>query len=85
MGMVTQEVSMLSGLKDKLLGGINRVAGNTDFLEAVCASCALVAFLFRIVGSNLAAVLFEPTHRNALPVAQGGPATVASAELSMCW
>jgi tellurite resistance protein TerB len=34
---------MLPGLKKKLLGGLNRFNGNTDFLEAVCASCALVA------------------------------------------
>lgn len=34
---------MFSGLKDKLTGGAKRMAGHTDFLEAVCAAAALVA------------------------------------------
>lgn len=33
----------LGDLGKKLLGGINKFSGNTDFLNAVCASCALVA------------------------------------------
>lgn len=34
---------MFAKLKAKLGGGVNRFSGNTDFLEAVCASCSLVA------------------------------------------
>lgn len=34
---------MLNMLKSKLEGSMNRFAGKTDFLEAVCASTALVA------------------------------------------
>ena len=32
------------GFKSKVTGGINKFSGRTDFLEAVCASAALVAF-----------------------------------------
>ena len=35
---------MFGKLKKKLGGGVNRFSGNTDFLEAVCASAALTAF-----------------------------------------
>lgn len=35
---------MFGKLKKKLGGGLNRFSGNTDFLEAVCASAALTAF-----------------------------------------
>jgi tellurite resistance protein TerB len=34
---------MFAGLKSKLLGSVSRFSGKTDFLEAVCASAALVA------------------------------------------
>ena len=34
---------MFAKLKEKLAGGAQRLAGRTDLLEAVCASCALVA------------------------------------------
>lgn len=34
---------MLGMFKQKLQESMNKVAGNTDFLEAVCAGCALVA------------------------------------------
>jgi len=34
---------MLANWKEKLLGAIKKVEGKTDFLEAVCASAALVA------------------------------------------
>lgn len=33
----------IAGLKEKLSGSIKKISGRTDFLEAVCASCALVA------------------------------------------
>lgn len=34
---------MFAKLKEKLTGSVNRFAGKTDFLEAVCAAAALVA------------------------------------------
>lgn len=34
---------MFGKLKNKLLGSVNKVSGNTDFLEAVCAAAALTA------------------------------------------
>ena len=34
---------MLNSCKKKLSGAISKLAGNTDFLEGVCAGCALVA------------------------------------------
>lgn len=34
---------LLKQLADKLSGGMKKLSGRKDFLEAVCASCALVA------------------------------------------
>lgn len=34
---------LLKSWKDKLSSGVKRVSGRKDFLEAACASCALVA------------------------------------------
>lgn len=34
---------MFGKIKNRLTGSVNRFSGNTDFLEAVCASAALVA------------------------------------------
>lgn len=34
---------MFGALKAKLSGGVNKFSGRKDFLEAVCAACALVA------------------------------------------
>jgi tellurite resistance protein len=34
---------MFAQLKQRLSGAMNKVAGNKDFLEGVCAACALVA------------------------------------------
>ena len=34
---------MIGNLKSKLMGSINRFSGNSDFLEGVCASSALIA------------------------------------------
>lgn len=34
---------MLGAWKEKLNGAIKKLSGRTDFLEAVCAACALVA------------------------------------------
>ncbi len=34
---------MLAAWKNKLSGAMSKFAGKTDFLEAVCAACALVA------------------------------------------
>jgi len=35
---------MFNSLKKKFGGGVKKFSGKTDFLEAVCASSALVAF-----------------------------------------
>lgn len=34
---------MFAKLKERLTGSVNKFSGRKDFLEAVCASCALVA------------------------------------------
>lgn len=36
-------MQMFAALKQKLTGSVNKFSGRKDFLEAVCASCALVA------------------------------------------
>jgi tellurite resistance protein TerB len=34
---------MFAALKSKMTGSVNKFSGRKDFLEAVCASCALIA------------------------------------------
>lgn len=39
-----KETDMFAALKNKLTGSVAKFNGNTDFLEAVCAASALVAY-----------------------------------------
>ena len=56
---------MFGKLKAKLGGGVNRFAGNTDFLEAVCASAALVAAADGDISDEEVAVAAKTVKSNA--------------------
>lgn len=50
---------MLGRLKDTLLQGRNRLAGNTDLLEGICAACVLVGAADGDLDDNEAGVALD--------------------------
>lgn len=71
-------ISCIKGIK-----GGERLLVSAALLEVVPTFSVVVAGSLGIVRAHRAAVLLEPSHRNPLPVAQGRPAPMPPANLSL--
>ena len=71
-------ISCIKGIK-----GGERLLVSAALLEMIPAFGVVIAGSLCIIRTHCAAVLLEPSHRNPLPVAQGRPAPMPPANLSL--
>ena len=71
-------ISCIKGIKDG-----ECLLVSTALLEVVPTFSVVVAGSLSNIWAHCAAVLLEPSHRNPLPVAQGRPAPMPPANLSL--
>lgn len=67
---------MFGKLKDKLSGSMNRFAGNTDFLEACCASAALVSAADGEISDDEVSMAIKTIKSNEMLVSAFKPAQI---------